>query len=238
MACGFGSADVGVEARDRVVQRLHDDRCSAQHLRRWRASIGDHDGRHACGERAEHAGVRVLEHHALRRRDRQAGGGFEEDVRSGLAARDLVAADDRVQARGEARVRALEVRHWGARLGRDQWRGYGGWVVEREGKRLLIGGDTADTRAFRDHRQHGPYELAVMPIGAYDPWITNHCTPEQAIAMADAAGARLIVPVHHQTFSLSREPVMDPIERAVKALDAERGRLGLTAIGETLHLAG
>ena len=138
--------------------------------------------------------------------------------------------------RGEARVRALEVRHWGARLGRDQWRGYGGWVVEREGRRLLIGGDTADTRAFRDHRQHGPFEVAVMPIGAYDPWITNHCTPEQAIAMADAAGARLIVPVHHQTFSLSREPVMDPIERAVKALDAERGRLGLTAIGETLTL--
>ena len=138
--------------------------------------------------------------------------------------------------RGEARVRALEVRHWGARLGRDQWRGYGGWVVEREGRRLLIGGDTADTRAFRDHRQHGPFEAAVMPIGAYDPWITNHCTPEQAIAMADAAGARLIVPVHHQTFSLSREPVLDPIERAVKALDAERGRLGLTAIGETLTL--
>ncbi len=75
-----------------------------------------------------------------------------------------------------------------------------------------------------------------MPIGAYDPWITNHCTPEQAIAMADAAGARLFVPVHHQTFSLSREPVMDPIERAVKALDAERGRLGLTAIGETFTL--
>lgn len=115
--------------------------------------------------------------------------------------------------RGQVHVRALEVRHWGARLGRDQWRGYGGLVVEREGRRLLIGGDTADTPAFRGHRRHRPFEAAVMPIGAYDPWIANHCTPEQAVAMADAAGAHLFVPVHHQSFALSREPVTDPIER-------------------------
>lgn len=140
--------------------------------------------------------------------------------------------------RGEVRVRALEVRHWGARLGRDDWRGYGGWVIEREGRRLLVGGDTADTPRFRDHRAFGPFEAAVMPIGAYDPWITNHCTPEQAIAMADAAGARLIVPVHHQSFKLSREPVMDPIERATRMLDAERGRLALSAIGETFTIRG
>lgn len=73
-----------------------------------------------------------------------------------------------------------------------------------------------------------------MPIGAYDPWITNHCTPEQAVTMADAAGARLFVPVHHRSFLLSREPVHEPIARAMKMLDAERGRLGLKDIGETL----
>ncbi|MEZ5419253.1 MAG: MBL fold metallo-hydrolase [Vicinamibacterales bacterium] len=138
--------------------------------------------------------------------------------------------------RGETRVRAIEVRHWGARLGRDQWRGYSGWVLEREGRRLLIGGDTADTQAFRDHRRHGPFDAAVMPIGAYDPWISNHCTPEQAVTMADAAGARLFVPVHHQSFNLSREPVTEPIERATRMLEAEAGRLALRSIGQTLHV--
>ena len=73
-----------------------------------------------------------------------------------------------------------------------------------------------------------------MPIGAYDPWITNHCTPEQAVTMADAAGARLFVPVHHRSFALSREPVNEPIERAERMLRAERGRLGLREIGQTL----
>ena len=139
--------------------------------------------------------------------------------------------------RGDALVRAIEVKHWGARVQRDTYRGYTGWIVEREGRRLLIGGDTAATNAFRNHRRFGPFEAAVMPIGAYDPWIRNHCTPEEAIHMADAAGARLFVPVHHQSFRLSVEPVKEPIERAEAALAKEQGRLALRDIGETIVIA-
>ena len=137
-------------------------------------------------------------------------------------------------SRGDAQVHAIEVRHWGARVQRDTWRGYAGFVVEREGRRLLIGGDTADTPLFRDHRRHGPFDAAMMPIGAYDPWIRHHCTPEQAIRMADAAGARLFVPIHHQSFRLSREPVREPIERAEAMLAKEQGRLAWRDIGQTV----
>jgi L-ascorbate metabolism protein UlaG (beta-lactamase superfamily) len=140
--------------------------------------------------------------------------------------------------RGEAMVRAIEVKHWGARLQRDTYRGYAGYVVEREGKKLLIGGDTASTTAFREHRRFGPFAAAVMPIGAYDPWIRNHCTPEQAVTMADAAGARLFVPVHHQSFQLSREPFHEPIERTQEALAKESDRLALQHIGETVVIRG
>ena len=136
--------------------------------------------------------------------------------------------------RGDVEVRAIEVKHWGARIRRDTWRGYTGWIVEREGRRLLIGGDTAVTPAFESHRRHGPFDAAVMPIGAYDPWIYNHCTPEQAVMMADAARARLIVPVHHQSFRLSNEPFMEPIERIQEALAKEHDRLAVRAIGETV----
>jgi len=136
--------------------------------------------------------------------------------------------------RGEALVRAIEVKHWGARLRRDTYRGYTGFIVEREGRRLLVGGDTARTGAFDAHRRFGPFDAAVMPIGAYDPWIHAHCTPEQAVAMADAAGARLFVPVHHRSFQLSREPFDEPIQRAEHALREERDRLGLREIGQTV----
>jgi L-ascorbate metabolism protein UlaG (beta-lactamase superfamily) len=136
--------------------------------------------------------------------------------------------------RGDVRVRGIEVKHWGARIRRDTWRGYTGWVVEREGRRILIGGDTAATPLFRGYRRYGPFDAAVMPIGAYDPWIRNHCTPEQAVAMADAAGARLFVPVHHRSFQLSREPFDEPIERTQQALAREEDRLALRDIGETV----
>jgi L-ascorbate metabolism protein UlaG (beta-lactamase superfamily) len=141
-------------------------------------------------------------------------------------------------ARGDVSVRAIEVKHWGARMQRDTYRGYNGYIVEREGRKLLIGGDTASTRAFHGHRQHGPFDVAVMPIGAYDPWIRNHCTPEQAVTMADAAGARLFVPVHHQSFQLSREPFHEPIERAQAALAKEADRLAIREIGQTVVVTG
>ena len=140
--------------------------------------------------------------------------------------------------RGDVMVHAIEVKHWGARLQRDTYRGYSGFVVEREGRKLLIGGDTASTPLFGGHRRLGPFAAAVMPIGAYDPWIRNHCTPEQAVSMADAAGAGLFVPVHHQSFNLSREPFHEPIERAEAALAAERGRLAIRDIGQTVVISG
>ena len=61
---------------------------------------------------------------------------------------------------------------------------------------------------------------------------------ELAVAMADAAGARFFVPIHHQTFKLSNEPVLDPIERTQAALAKEAGRIALKDIGETAVIRG
>jgi L-ascorbate metabolism protein UlaG (beta-lactamase superfamily) len=138
--------------------------------------------------------------------------------------------------RGEVLVRAIEVKHWGARVRRDTHRGYNGYILEREGGKLLFGGDTADTPLFASHRRHGPFDAAIMPIGAYDPWIRSHCTPEQAVAMANAAGARRVIPVHHQTFKLSNEPFHEPLERIEAALAREADRLALKEIGQTVVL--
>jgi L-ascorbate metabolism protein UlaG (beta-lactamase superfamily) len=139
--------------------------------------------------------------------------------------------------RGDLEVRAVEVKHWGARLNHDGYRGYNGYAIRREGRALLFGGDTAHTPVFAEHRRHGPYEAALMPIGAYDPYIYNHCTPEQALAMANAAGARLFVPIHHKTFRLSEEGFNEPIERAEAALIKEPDRLALRDVGDTAVVA-
>lgn len=138
--------------------------------------------------------------------------------------------------RGGILVRAFRVNHWGARMQHDTYRGYNGYVLEREGRRVIFAGDTALTNDFASLCDDRPYDLAIMGIGAYQPWIRAHCTPEEAIAMANDAGARHIMPVHHQTFKLSFEPFREPIERFTAALADEPERIALREIGETFIL--
>jgi len=76
-----------------------------------------------------------------------------------------------------------------------------------------------------------------MPIGAYDPWIRFHCTPEQAWRMSQDARAEFVLPVHHQTFLLSREPLLEPIERLTRAAGPESHRIVLREIGQEFALA-
>jgi len=180
---------------------------------------------------------------------------------------------------GRVEVVAFRVKHWGARRQRDDYRGYNGYVIEREDRRIIFAGDTALTDSFGELRRRGRIagpgsagqllqsrstatsedatgrswatqpvdstgcplgtkwvDLAIMSIGAYNPWIRSHCTPEQAIEMANAAGARFIMPVHHQTFRLSFEPSREPIERFTKALHDAPERIALREIGETFVL--
>ena len=137
---------------------------------------------------------------------------------------------------GKICILALRVKHWGARKQRDIHRGYNGYLLERNNRRIIFTGDTALMNGFADLREHGSIDLAIVSIGAYNPWIRSHCTPEQAIEMPNAAGARFIMPVHHQTFRLSFEPLREPIERFEDALCTEPGRIALREIGETFVL--
>jgi L-ascorbate metabolism protein UlaG (beta-lactamase superfamily) len=139
-------------------------------------------------------------------------------------------------AAGKIEITAFPVKHWGARTQRDTHRGYNGYLIERRGRRVIFAGDTAMTESFATLRRPGPIDVAIMSISAYNPWIQSHCTPEQAVQMANAAGARFIVPVHHQTFRLSLEPFREPIERFEAALNATPERIALREIGETFVL--
>lgn len=135
---------------------------------------------------------------------------------------------------GEISVQAFEVKHWGARMRSDTHRGFNGYLIETARYRVIFGGDTAMTASFRAQRSARRLDLAIMPIGAYNPWIRAHCTPEQALNMADDAGAERILPVHHQTFQLSNEPVHEPIERLSAALAHAPERLALHEIGQEI----
>lgn len=130
---------------------------------------------------------------------------------------------------GGLRIEAVRPRHWGARTAWDRHRGYNSYVLrplpgatgagEGEASRggsaaVLFAGDTAYTE---EYARVAPIDLAIMGIGAYDPWEHAHATPEQAYAMARHARARRLLPVHHSTFALSDEPLHEPLERLHRA---------------------
>src|SRR5471030_23399 len=137
---------------------------------------------------------------------------------------------------GPLAIRAFQVNHWGARMRSDTYRGYNGYTIEAGRYRVLFGGDTAITTAFRGLKGSRPYHVAIMPVGAYNPWIHAHCTPEQAWQMSNDAGAEFFLPVHHQTFALSREPYLEPIERVYAAAGNHPDRVAVRRIGEELRI--
>jgi L-ascorbate metabolism protein UlaG (beta-lactamase superfamily) len=127
-------------------------------------------------------------------------------------------------------------KHWGARTLTDIQRGYGGFLVEARQRRVLFAGDTAYTEMYQPIGRSGGVDLAILPIGAYDPWIGNHASPEQAWSMAGQMGARQVLPVHHSTFRLSREPREEPLQRLLAAAGDEEYRIVGRGIGETFTL--
>jgi L-ascorbate metabolism protein UlaG (beta-lactamase superfamily) len=134
------------------------------------------------------------------------------------------------------RVESVEVRHWGARMVTDRHRGYGGFLLRRNGTTVLFAGDTAYTDAFDRLGRRVQVDLAILPIGAYDPWIANHASPEQAWRMFRGLGAQYLLPVHHATFRLSREPVEEPLQRLHAAAGDEHWRIVGPEIGATWTL--
>ena len=131
-------------------------------------------------------------------------------------------------SRGKCGFTARQVRHWGARTFYDQHRGFNAYLIESENKRVLYGGDTAYHEHFKDLEK---IDLAILGIGAYDPYIAAHATPEQAWNMANHCRAEQILPIHHSTFRLSHEPPHEPMQRMLAAAGAQSARIVAREIG-------
>jgi L-ascorbate metabolism protein UlaG (beta-lactamase superfamily) len=127
-------------------------------------------------------------------------------------------------------ITSREVKHWGARTFLDKHRGYNAYLLESTTGRVLYGGDTAYQELFKDIPG---VNLAIMGIGAYDPYIHAHATPEQAWTMANHARADFVLPMHHSTFHLSHEPMHEPLERILTAAGNDSQRIAIREPGGT-----
>jgi len=108
---------------------------------------------------------------------------------------------------GSWKVTFTPSKHWGARTLHDQHRGYGGFVLEHQGRKIYHAGDSAWFSGFKEIGKRLSPEIALLPIGAYypDTFRRVHMGPDEAVKAFKALGAKWLVPMHYGTFKLSFE---------------------------------
>ena len=104
---------------------------------------------------------------------------------------------------------------------------WSGWVIGLGTHRVFFAGDTALHPEFPDiASRSGPFDMAILPIGAYEPrWFMKavHMSPEDAVAAySGIAGVPgndecVFIPSHWGTFRLTDEPLDEPPKRLHKA---------------------
>ncbi|HEX6533075.1 MAG TPA: MBL fold metallo-hydrolase [Gemmatimonadaceae bacterium] len=152
---------------------------------------------------------------------------------------------------GEARAASVPAQHFSARGLRDRRRSlWCGWVVRAGGRALYFAGDTGRHPEFRAiGERFGPFDLSLIPIGAYDPrWFMRavHVDPEEAVqafleanAGANSSHRAVALGIHWGTFRLADEPVREPPVRARAAWRAatlDERDLWILRVGETRRL--
>lgn len=151
--------------------------------------------------------------------------------------------DERISLNG-INFKGIETQHFGWRYPGEKdrsgghmkdGRSFNGFIMERHGKKVLFGGDTSFTDKFKKHRDEH-VDVAIMPIGAYKPWRKYHCTPEEALVMAEYhLGAKYFIPIHTKTFD-SGEMIYEPLNWLARTSKNYKIKVGLWDIGETFTL--
>jgi L-ascorbate metabolism protein UlaG (beta-lactamase superfamily) len=117
--------------------------------------------------------------------------------------------------------------HFSARTPFDRDRAlWGGFVFVAGRTRIYFAGDTAYAWFFSEvARRLGPIDLALLPIGAYEPrWFMRavHMNPEEAVQAHLDLGAPESIGMHFGTFQLTSEAIDEPL-RALEAACRARG---------------
>ena len=132
--------------------------------------------------------------------------------------------------------------HWGSRWFTDRNRAlWSAFTVRTAAGNIFFAGDTGwgDGSWVREAARHGPFRLAIIPIGAYEPrdfMRTHHVNPEEAVEIFRILDPARALGIHWGTFQLTFEPIDEPRQR-LAALRRERGirpdRFIATEAGQT-----
>ncbi|MFD1803346.1 MBL fold metallo-hydrolase [Mixta tenebrionis] len=139
---------------------------------------------------------------------------------------------------------AVPARHWSMRTLTDRNRSlWCGWTISGASLNFWFSGDSGYSDNLLQIAQRlGPFTLAALPIGAYAPrWFMRgqHMDPQQSVALHQAIGAPVTIPLHWGVFELADEALDQPLielEQAMETAGLDKQRFRPWKIGENVSL--
>ncbi len=134
--------------------------------------------------------------------------------------------------------------HFSARGPFDRNRAlWGGFALLVGHRRIFFAGDTAYAPFFSEIRQRlGPIDLALLPIGAYEPrWFMHsvHMNPAEAVQAHLDLDATESIGMHFGTFQLTTEGIDDPLhglDEALRARNVPTSQFRTLGFGESARI--
>jgi N-acyl-phosphatidylethanolamine-hydrolysing phospholipase D len=108
--------------------------------------------------------------------------------------------------------RLLPAQHWTKRSAGDTNRSlWGAWLIQGVDRKVFFGGDSGYFFGFEEYgRKFGPLDVALLPIGAYEPrWFmaAQHMNPYEAVKAFQDLKAKVFIPQQWGVFDLANEPL-------------------------------
>lgn len=122
-------------------------------------------------------------------------------------------------------VTVERVQHWSTRWRYDVNRAlWGGFSIATPGGDIYFAGDCGYSSNFAETgRARGPYRLALIPVGAYEPrWFMKpqHMNPDDAVQAFRDLRAEHAIGIHWGVWQLTNEAIDTPPKELAKALKA------------------
>lgn len=145
---------------------------------------------------------------------------------------------------GGVRFTLTPLQHWSARSLGDRNRTlWGGWAITAPELNVFFAGDTGYSADFVEiGRRLGPFDLAALPVGAYEPrWFMGrqHVDPAQALQIHRDVRARQSLGVHWGVFEMADESLDEPrraLAAAREAAGMAESEFFVLRVGETRRI--
>jgi L-ascorbate metabolism protein UlaG (beta-lactamase superfamily) len=139
--------------------------------------------------------------------------------------------------RGGVEITAAPSQHFSGRGSARNGTLWSSFVVRGPRHRVFFSGDTGLTPEYGEIlRRLGPFDLAMLEVGAYHPaWGDIHLGPDNALEALALLGNPTFLPVHWGTFNLAMHAWDDPAETLVRLAPSRGTRLVMPRLGDAVE---